>query len=178
MAVATRMTADEFRSRGTQLIRGEVVVNQPAWSHQCTAGEFFAALREWARGAVGRGAAGLPVDVRIGEQVYASDVWLVREERRPSPGARELDVVPDLVVEVRSPSTWRFDIAAKRETYEAAGVAELWLVDVDAHSVIVYRRSTGRAPRFDVAMEVAAGDELTSPLLPGFVPPVADVFAQ
>ena len=145
MAVATRMTADEFLARdwprGTQLIRGEAVLNQPSVRHQRMCGEIFVRLRDWAGQEPGRGLVMLPVDVRLGEEVYAPDVWWVRESRRPAPDAARLEEAADLVVEVRSPSTWRFDIGVKRATYEAAGVAELWLVDTAAETVIVYRRS-------------------------------------
>ena len=53
---------------------------------------------------------------------------------------------PDLAVEVRSPSTWRFDIGRKKENYERYGVGELWLVDTAADVVFAFRRSTRRRP--------------------------------
>jgi Uma2 family endonuclease len=34
-----------------------------------------------------------------------------------------------MVVEVRSPTTWRYDIGRKRELDERHGVRELWLAD-------------------------------------------------
>ena len=37
--------------------------------------------------------------------------------------------VPDFVLEVVSPSTWRTDLGAKREKYAALGVQEYWLHD-------------------------------------------------
>ena len=75
---------------------------------------------------------------------------------------------PDLAIEVRSPSTWRFDVGVKKARYEAAGLPELWLVDHVADSVLVYRRSAPAAQEFDVALEVGRGEALTSPQLPGF----------
>ncbi|MEX0659301.1 MAG: hypothetical protein WD080_09215, partial [Egibacteraceae bacterium] len=60
-------------------------------------------------------------------------------------------------------------------TYEAAGAAELWLVDTAADSVIIFRRSQ-EATGFDVALELSGDDELSSPLLPGFTVPVRRVF--
>ncbi len=37
--------------------------------------------------------------------------------------------VPDFVLEIVSPSTWRTDLGAKREKYAALGVREYWLHD-------------------------------------------------
>ena len=108
--------------------------------------------------------------------VYAPDLWWVREERRPAPEAKVLGGLPDLVVEVRSPSTWRYDVGIKRFRYEEGGVAELWLLDTESRSVLVYRRSSPQSPTFDEAVELAEGEPLASPLLPGFSLPVASVF--
>ncbi len=182
MSLATGLTADEFLARddwprGSQLIAGEVVVNQPALPHQLILGTLHARLLAWAEAEPGHGLPGLSVDLRLGPaDVYAPDLWWVREERRPSPGAAALDGLPDLVVEVRSPSTWRYDVGIKRARYEAGGVAELWLVDTDSRTVLVYRRSSPAAAEFDEAFEVGGEELLTSPLLPGFALPVASIF--
>jgi len=45
---------------------------------------------------------------------------------------------PDLVVEVLSPRTEKRDRGYKKNVYEAAGVKEYWLVDVDKRTVEIY----------------------------------------
>lgn len=47
--------------------------------------------------------------------------------------------IPDLVVEILSPSTRARDRGIKRERYEAAGVPEYWILDPDARTAEVYR---------------------------------------
>jgi len=84
--------------------------------------------------------------------------------------------MPDLVTEVRSRSTWRYDIGAKRTGYERHGLPELWLMDTVARTVLVYRRSSADASRFDVALELTQDGLLASPLLPDFSMAVRDVF--
>ena len=84
--------------------------------------------------------------------------------------------MPDLAVEVRSPSTWRYDIGAKRTGYERRGLRELWLVDTEARSVLIYRRARAASEGFDVGLEAVGSDTLTSPLLPGFALAVEEVF--
>ena len=82
-----------------------------------------------------------------------------------------------ICVEIRSPGTWRYDIGAKKSAYERAGLPELWLVDDVARCVLVFRRSAPSAATFDIALELSAEDELSSPQLPGFVLPLARPFA-
>ena len=92
---------------------------------------------------------------------------------------RSIDPPPasgDIVVEVRSPSTWSRDVGVKRALYERHGAQELWLVDPPARSVLVFGRSTKDMPTFDQTVEIEDGGTLTSPLLPGFALPVADLF--
>jgi Uma2 family endonuclease len=86
--------------------------------------------------------------------------------------------LPDLAVEVRSPSTWRYDVGKKKATYERGGLPELWLVDTAAWTVLVFRRSSKGAPRFDVELELSYSEQLTSPQLPGFSLPVERLFTR
>jgi hypothetical protein len=41
----------------------------------------------------------------------------------------------------------------------------------------VFRRSNRDAPAFDISLQLAAGDQLTSPLLPGFALAIERLFA-
>jgi Uma2 family endonuclease len=102
----------------------------------------------------------------------------LRDGRAPQRTDQSPYPIPDLAVEIRSPSMWRLDIGVKRSTYERHGVAELWLVDTAADVVLVFRRSTPEAPEFDVSEELDTGATLTSPLLPGFALPVAEIFGD
>jgi Uma2 family endonuclease len=84
--------------------------------------------------------------------------------------------MPALAVEVRSPSTWRYDIGAKKSAYERNGLTELWLVDTSADEILVFRRSAAASPSFDVSLELGCGDTLSSPQLPGFTLALAALF--
>ena len=56
----------------------------------------------------------------------------------PLPAEGEfIRIVPDLVVEILSPSTASRDRGEKRGIYERNGVREYWLVDARAHTVTV-----------------------------------------
>ncbi|MGH9266518.1 MAG: Uma2 family endonuclease, partial [Acidimicrobiales bacterium] len=117
------------------------------------------------------------LDVHLDDyNVFAPDVLFVLESDRPGRDDKRIVGPPALAVEVRLPSTWRYDVGAKKNTYERLGLAELWLVDTQADSVLVYRRSSPEAAQFDVALELTAGESLTTPLIPGFALDLAELF--
>jgi Uma2 family endonuclease len=177
----TRITANEYlameelEGRRTDLIDGEIVVNELTPWHQRAASAILIGLGEWEKGGAGRGFACLPLDIKLDElNVYAPDVLWYAEGRAPALMAPRPYPPPDLVVEVRSPSTWRHDIGRKKSGYEAAGVGELWLVDFT--SVLVFRRSDPKRADFDVTLELTPEQTLTSPLLPDFALPLAGLY--
>jgi Uma2 family endonuclease len=183
VAVQTKLTVEEYfavtvEGDRTQLIDGEVVVNDPKPPHADAQFEIVTALRRWTASPAGHGRAMLPIDVFVDpHNLYGPDaIWVADGARIDD--ARGLQGVPDLAVEIRSPSTWRYDIGPKRRRYEQHGLPELWLVDLTSRSVVVCRRGTPEAGEFDVNIELAESETLTSPMLPGFSLPVAEIFAR
>jgi len=179
-----RLTAEEYLARPpedrfTQLVNGEIVVTEATLRHQEIVGFIHWVLRNWVVAAPGRGRAGIPANVFLDDaNVFAPDVWWVSEAHLPDPRGLGLLGPPDLAVEVRSPSTWRYDVGAKRATYERHGLPELWLVDTESETVLVYLRSSPEVADFDVALELGASEALTSPLLPRFALVVEELFAR
>ena len=185
MELVERMTAEQYLARAlpwrgrpqTELVEGEVVVNDPAPLHSYVQDDLMFALQDWARSGPERGRVMSRLDVRFGEQnVLSPDVLWYAEGRAPARDAPPPSPVPDLAAEVRSPSTWRYDIGAKKAAYEHHGLPELWLVDTAAEMVLVFRRSSRKAESFDVALELDRGASLESALLPGFTLAVSELF--
>jgi Uma2 family endonuclease len=178
---STRLTAEEYfalppTEKRTQLIDGEIVVTEAGLRHQRLTGEIYRRLANWLAVHPGSGEAGMPVDVHLDDwNVFAPDVWWVPEEARPARDAKRIVGPPALAVDVRSPSTWRYDIGGKKRTYERLGLAELWLVD-ESDSVLVYRRSSPEAAEFDVALELTSADRLTTPMISGFELDLGELF--
>jgi Uma2 family endonuclease len=174
MATVQRITAQEYLATydetfpRCELIEGEVVVSEPGLIHQRVCREMFRALDAWTEATPRRGEVTFPIDVLIDDRnVFAPDLLWYAEGHVPQPEDRPYPV-PDLVVEVRSPSTWRYDVGAKKAAYERNGLQELWLIDARVSELLAFRRSAPGVPTFDVALEVGARDTLSSPLLPGF----------
>jgi Uma2 family endonuclease len=181
--VAQRMTADEYLAapddeRRTELVEGEVIVHPPLPLHQFVLTDLVHALTRWAAAKPGRGRFSLPLDIKLDEHnVFGPDFLWYAEGRVPGRHDPRPYPLPGLAIEVRSPSTWRYDIGAKKSAYERAGLAELWLVDTAASEVLVFGRSAPDGTAFDVSLELAAADELTSPQLPGFALALSSLFA-
>ncbi len=185
MTATAQMTAEEFLAlpertdaRRCELIDGELVMSEPSWTHNDSQGCIYSALRVWIGGGRNRGLVGLPLDVQFDEHnVHEPDVVWYRDGRGPRRGDPLPYPIPDIAVEVRSPSTWRFDIGRKKANYEEHGVAELWLVDTAADVVLVFRRGSPKSARFDFSLELGSGEQLTSLFLPGFSLRVGEIFA-
>ena len=184
MSVSSRVSVEEYLAGdwppNSQLIDGEVVVNDPALRHQRAVGAIHSELRWWCRAGPGRGEAGLGCNwvIPVGANVYKPDVWWLAASHVPPEDTIWLRRVPDLAVEVRSPGTWRYDTGIKRQIYEEAGLPELWLVDPVDQTFQVLRRSSLAATGFDVEERWAgaSGDHAHSPQLPGWSLPVASLF--
>ena len=85
--------------------------------------------------------------------------------------ASYVPLMPDLAVEVVSPSQSLAQVRRKAETYLRHGSQMVWLIDPQARSAEVWRRGTERR-------EVIAGDgELSgNDILPGFRLPLRKIF--
>jgi Uma2 family endonuclease len=184
MVTVERMTAERYHAVTVegdrkQLVDGRIVVNEPKAIHGLLQMRLAVALGAWLQGGEGRGLALMPTDVRMDDfNVYGPDLLWFRDERMPADLDGYPEHVPDLCVEIRSASTWRYDVGAKKRVYEEGGLAELWLVDDAAETVLVYRRSGPGAPTFDVALELGRGETLGSPMLPGFALSLGELFAR
>jgi Uma2 family endonuclease len=182
-ATATRMTAKEYDAVSvegdrTQLVDGAIVVSEPKPIHAVLQSRLGTALQVWTDAAPGRGLAMMPTSVTMDEyNVYGPDILWFSEAHRPRDLHRYPDRVPDLCVEIRSPGTWRYDIGTKMSVYESGRLPELWLVDDVGQTVLVFRRTHPGAATFDVSLELARGDRLESPQLPGFALELERLFA-
>jgi Uma2 family endonuclease len=83
-------------------------------------------------------------EVHLGEQVLVPDLGGWRRETLPIlPEVAYLEVRPDWVAEVLSPSTRRHDRALKLPVYQRHGVEHVWLVDPEARTLEVLRLDGG-----------------------------------
>lgn len=77
----------------------------------------------------------LGVKLESVESWFQPDVSVVCDESKVQ--GEWCEGPPDLVVEVLSPSSGRYDLGLKRDLYRVGGVQELWAVDVEKKIVMV-----------------------------------------
>ena len=86
---------------------------------------------------------------------------------------RNIMGAPDLVLEILSPSTRHVDRGPKFDTYSEAGVSEYWLADPLARTVEVFVLRDGA---YVLLGRFGRGECLRSEVIPGFEPPLDEIF--
>jgi Uma2 family endonuclease len=119
-----------------------------------------------------------PTDVLLSpNDIVQPDLLFVSNERAAIVELKNIQGAPDLVIEILSPSTSRLDKVMKLDAYERCGIQTYWIFDRDRKGVQSYER-IGDALRPQPFLSAAAEDVLTSPVLPGFELPLAELFEE
>lgn len=104
---------------------------------------------------------------------YEPDVLYLRPVSMAKRRKRGIEGAPDLVVEILSPGTRRYDLRQKLPAYLELGVEEVWIVDPKAKTISVHRKD-------EVTATVRFGQQIPSRIveigngLIDRVPPEAD----
>lgn len=159
-----------------QLVDGDLIMSPaPSFWHQEVAARLFLEMRTFVeQGRLGK-VLFSPLDVILSdEDVLQPDIVFISTARKKIIVKEGLRGVPDLCVEVLSPSNRNLDVKTKRLIYARYRLPELWLVDPDRHWLRVFRLRDD--PHRAVAV-YRAKDTLTTRLLPGFALKLDKVFA-
>lgn len=131
MTVESYFQLDDYQEHDLiQLINGEVVIGMPSIpKHQRIVREILVMLTVLAR-KIGGEAYASPIELYLDEHnVYEPDVLYMSPDSKCKVKAKRLEGAPELVVEVLSPSTAKYDKRDKYAGYEQHGVQEYWIVD-------------------------------------------------
>ncbi len=182
MSTTTVMTAEELLDlpddgQRHELVRGELRTMTPAGFRDGriavrVAARLDAHVEQRALGVVVAAETGFRI-ARSPDTVRAPDAAFVAEHRLPPVEEQHgfLDLAPDLVVEVVSPSDRAGDVLAKAQDWLAAGVQIVWVVH-PAQRLVVVHAADGSV------LHVGADGELDGgAVLPGLHLPVAELFA-
>jgi Uma2 family endonuclease len=174
------LTAEEFdnfpfeEDKRYELDEGELIeTEKPAYKHNRATGILTYKLFQYCTAN------------RIGETLNSENLYALSPSTRRAPdiavilgdhreelrNAKVIPIIPDIAIEILSPSESPRAIHRKLKQYFAAGVKEVWILDPESATAEIW---TGpRLPEH----ELAASAALTSPLLPGFALPLSDLFS-
>jgi Uma2 family endonuclease len=159
-----------------QLIDGEVIMSpSPSAIHQSIVLELAALLKNH----IDKNLLGYlfiaPIDVFLREgEVYQPDIIFISKKNK-NIIHEKIKGVPDIVVEVLSPSTAYYDLVHKKNIYEETGVKEFWVIDPDGKTVEIYENVSNAYRLFS---KVRTSGTISSKLLDGFNLKVENLFLQ
>src|SRR4051794_37967655 len=181
-----RMTLDEFREAEEvegyryELARGVLEVNEiPKTPHRRIVSNLFRLVANYDRehpGVIDYFGGGTEVRAWIASKDLARhpDMGIVFVG---APLDGEGDLQPGLFAEVVSPSSKKRDYQEKRQDYLEYGIREYWIVDPMLRQLTrLVRREGGGNPSWD-ELVMKDDDPIVSPLLPGLVANVSDLWA-
>jgi Uma2 family endonuclease len=180
MRARTLLSAEEFdnypfeEDKRYELDEGELIeMTRPAYKHNRVLQKLLVKLVRYFE------------ENPIGEALISENLYALSPSTRRSPDvavilgdhqaelrdAKVIHIIPDIAVEVLSPSETPRAIHRKLKQYFAAGVKEVWLVDPEDRTTEIW---TGPAlPE----SELTSTDSITSALLPGFTLALPELFS-
>ncbi len=157
-----------------EILDGDLVVmDSPTPTHQEIVGFIFRRMSQFVEAQKLGKVYIAPLDVVFAPKAMTQpDIIFISHERAQIITTRNISGVPDLVVEVASPSTQRTDRTRKFRLYARFGVREYWIVDRDTEAIDIFTLDAGHYRE----VESAAG-EAHSEVLSGFVIALKELFA-
>jgi Uma2 family endonuclease len=115
-----------------------------------------------------------PFDVKLAfKTVVQPDVMVFLYKKDAEGELKELDDIPDLVIELASPGTRKHDRQRKFQAYERAGIREYWIVEPNRRSIEVFVLDGGTYCK----VGVFSGEQtVSSQVVPDFPVPVQQFF--
>lgn len=155
----------------------KIVMPSPNVKHQKLYRRLLLQLEAW----VAAGGGGLlyyqPVDLRMSEdKIVIPDITFylnTNESEVEAPGGGSLVGVPDLVVEIISPSSVRIDRVQKYRAYAEFGVRHYWIIDSESRVLQAYRWEENR---FVDEAVMSDEDQFSPQLFPGLTLNLNELF--
>jgi Uma2 family endonuclease len=162
-----------------EVIRGNLYVTPaPFFDHQYIAGRLFRFLDVFGDESGLGFPLPAPFDILLPEGISTPvqpDIVFFLKGNQPRSGDKNFQGVPDLVVEVESPSTRKRDRTVKLDAYRDAGVSEYWRAAFHPRTVTVLSLSEDRT-RYVESGRYGVGETIRSSILPGLAVPVDELF--
>jgi len=117
-----------------------------------------------------------PVDLILSNiSVVVPDMLYISNERASIVSDRGIEGAPDLIAEILSPSTARYDRLSKMQLYAKHGIQWYWILDHSEKTLEVYGNSGGS---YELTKKYSGSETLDSPLFPGLSIQLEQVWGQ
>jgi Uma2 family endonuclease len=123
-----------------QLIENNIVMSPaPLTRHQSISIELSSELFYYVRSNKIGKVFSAPFDVHLdNNNIFQPDICFIGNEKLPLLKKDGFYGAPDLIIEILSPGTAKYDLVDKKDVYEHSGVSELWFIDPADNSVTGY----------------------------------------
>ncbi len=166
-----------------ELIKGKIFKMSPAPSsgHQSISGAVFYELYNHLKGKPCK-VFSAPFDVRLTRRsiddkdiitVVQPDICVICDLKKID--TRGCIGSPDIIVEILSPGNNKKELQNKFEVYQEAGVWEYWIIHPLENTFLQYTLIEGH---FQPSILLTFGDEVSTPILPGFVMSLDELFEE
>ncbi len=158
-----------------ELLHGELVKKSaPSPRHQSASMNLSSLMHTFAKQQRLGAVYCAPIDVFVDEyNAPQPDILFIANANKHIVTHDGIMGAPDLVVEILSPSSIRYDRGMKQRLYQRLGVQEYWILDPKNSSIEVYRLIEGMYDLVSFAVERGTVDSIA---LSGFVVEVGDIF--
>lgn len=164
---------DDYRY---EVIEGELVMApSPLTKHQRISGRLENLLRNFVEKKSLGEVFDAPFDVIFSpHNVFQPDILFISNENMEILTEKNVQGAPELIVEILSPGTAVYDLGLKKEVYERAGVKELWIIDPETDSALVYQNGK---KGFEITGQAKKEGTLKSSVLKGFEVKIKALFS-
>ncbi len=168
----TRWTYQLMQEKLPPETQAEVIANQlsmspaPTPDHQHLLKKIFRLLDAFVESKGIREVNIAPYDVILDQDnVVQPDIFFVSAVKQSKITARGLEVAPDLIVEIVSPSSFFRDTVQKKDLYEQFGVQEYWIADPANQVIEIFALAD---QKYQLHGFMAEKGSISSALLTGF----------
>lgn len=158
-----------------EILEGELAVTpSPSFSHQRTSRNLeFILFNHIKAGNLGE-IINAPMDVILdNSNIVQPDLVFIKGYKAGSVSARGIEGSPELLVEILSHSTARYDRVSKMQVYARYGVKWYWIVDPQEKTLEEYRNENGS---FALIRKAAGEEDFIPSLFPDLTVPLSQVW--
>jgi len=123
-----------------EVINGELImVAAPYTIHQIISGNIEDEMRAFLKKTPMGIMIHSPIDVVLSNtNIVQPDIIFISRDNSSIMEEKNINGIPDVIIEILSPSTAYYDMIEKKEIYEKLGVKEYWIVDTKKESVEIF----------------------------------------